>query len=280
MIVTMRVTVLTMVFAVLVPMVLLAGVQVTMDSESVGGETSDSSTMTVVIEGDDLRLDLPTTAGDDQQSLVILYRADVGVVGLVRHEKRVYIELDRETFESVVKDLDAVRGKIDELLQKVPEEQRQRAALRLREGVEPRSEIVLEAVDGNETVGSWSCRSWRVIRDGVIVQELATTEAEELGIGPAEAAVMIGFSNLFTDVTAELGAGFGRLLRNIPFLALDDPTQWPVQTRFVQDGQVFRQVTVTDVRRVETDASTFAVPPDYEKRNPLEGIRERLATSQ
>lgn len=192
-------------------------------------------------------------AGDGWQ----LYDRDSQAVFAVNPGEQSYTRLDKNAAGAIRAQMDALRARIENRVQQLPESQRAAARAAMVDQVPGLDsvdhQVGLDPTQRTETQAGVECRVFQVVRDGEPAETLCVSEPAQLGMSQDSFATVQSMFKLMQTMLA--GTGFDAV--GLPYLSLSG---MPVRFSDAISGERRRLVAVS--HDAIPDAR-FALPEDY-----------------
>lgn len=254
-----------------------AGVTMEMETKDFTASPPEQEAGTMKIEGNLLRID--SAAGGGRETSAI-YRGDRRALVMLDHGRRQYVELDRETMESLAGQLSAAMRQMEERLAELPPEQRAAVRKMMEQqmpGLAPGTDTAEKAstdireTGRRETVSGIPCTYFEAWRGGEKVRELCVAGWGDVAAGREALAVFEDMGDFFEEVMETFAEsspqGRGALpMPDNPFQDLARVDGFPVVVRLFEDGQVARETVITGIEESAVDPASFEVPAGYERQ--------------
>jgi len=214
----------------------------------------------LIADGSRLRLDL------DPGSSVI-FRADRGVLWLLDHEQRTYLEIEEGSARALAQRLHAANAEMRTRLQTLPEQPRSQTE-RLLDGVlgpeKPSPpEVGVRATGQREQVAGIACEGFEVTRNGEKVADVCRASFAEAGVPRERLAAVRQMAAFLRESAAALAP---ESLRRGGLEALSSFPQLdgvPLRVRAYRNGHLQMETRVTRVEERPARDEDFELPASY-----------------
>jgi hypothetical protein len=224
----------------------------------------------VQIEKDRMRAEFIGGSGDKQAAI---FDGAAGTLWLINYDRKTYTEMTRADVERIGTQVSDLMARMQAQMASMPPAQRAQmeAMMKGRLGAFAAMPKPQYRMLGSDRAGRWTCNKYEGFVDTEKVSEICTVDPAVLGATADELAITKqlaefaqrlipqGFEQMFGVGTTETQGYSGIPLRHISY----------------RNGQPVLSNEVTDVRRQSFDASTFQVPPGFEKQPMLGGNDRR-----
>jgi hypothetical protein len=126
---------------------------------------------------------------------------------------------------------------------------------------------VYELVASGEKVKDWDCDHLSATLNKEMYKEVWVAPWKELGVEPADLAVITALTEAFKSFAGDTQPFIGRKVQKS-----DKPIDgFPVKTVYYEDGNKIVREELKEIRKEDVDPKLFEIPADY-KEKPLEGM--------
>ena len=254
----------------------LAGVVVkTQETKSDGKK---SSTSTIYMEGDRLRVDF----NDGKQDMTVIFRDDKQLFWVINKNKGTYTEMTREQMEAMAEQvgdaMNQVNAQMAEAMKKMEKEmegmnEKQKEMMRKmmpnlknmggQQGAEMLPKTTYSA-QGSATVNAWNTTHYVGTEDGEKVEEVWAAEPSEMGLSKNDFSAFVKMGEFFKSFTDKMG-----VRNSIPIYGSEDQGYegLPVKSVRFENGKVTHTTEVTSVNKESISAGQFELDSNLKKEN-------------
>ena len=240
------------------------------------GRTETSETM---VEGKNLAMEVPASAGQGEGSAI--FRGDRKEMVIVDHGEKAYTVIDEEMLSAIGGQVNQAMAQVQEALKNVPEDQRAMVEQMLKQrmgdamgqaapqGSAPKSELV--KTGGKESHNGYRCTMYEIRLDGRKTHELCVTPWSEVegSTEARDAFLAIGdFAQEMMDSLSQMsgmanpGGDSFSVYRH--FQELDG---FPVVTRSFSGDELTDESLLRSSTRRTLDPADFEPPAGYKRRS-------------
>jgi len=244
-----------------------AGVEVTIETKEIHGDTADIDLGQMLIEGEMMSMEVK----DDPDQPQMVFNGERQELTLIDHNRGRYAVVDEEMFKEIAQQVNAALQMMEQNLSRMPAEQREMFEKMMKDKMpqrgEPRAKTEIKRTDEKETMAGYPCVKYEAIREGEKVREYWVTDWSKVE-GSEEVSKMYGklgefFRGLFESAGDSLP--FQEAFDANPFDEMSQLNGFPVVTRTFEGGSLDREATLKGVRSRPIDPETFAPPEGYDK---------------
>ena len=225
---------------------------------------------TISLEPDRLRMNNPQ--GE------MIYRADLHKVWMIDAQDHTYRELTPESMQQMRSQMSAAMAQMQQSLQSMPPEQRQRIeAMMAKRGMpggnpaQPK-QVTWTKAGASKTVGQWSCMPYKMSVNGADQATMCIAKLSDVGLTRDDMKAFISFSAFMQQGMPGGGSAtamydFDAMSKQIGFDGV------PVETTHAEPGGPAEVVgTLQSVEHKSIPADTFELPGGYTKQDmPMMG---------
>jgi hypothetical protein len=233
-----------------------AGVVVEQEQREPGAKAATGRTV-VSLDTGRVRVETATTDGEKQ---VLIFRAERRAVWILDPGEGTYYELSAAQVEKMRARMESAQREMAEQLAQLPPEQRRAVEQMMGQRMGGAAPLEVRALGGTQTVGTFTCARYDLLRGGERLQEVCAAPLEQLHMAAEE------FASL-----AELGRLFEPLGQQAPseqWNALEKLDGFPVKTVTYRDGQPVLEERVVRAERQTLVPNLFELPPGYRRVEP------------
>ncbi len=220
------------------------------------------------------RLKIVTVSTTPGSQPDMIYRGDQRLVWIVDHDRKSYIQMDRETMQQMANQFAGVYAELEARLAKLPPEQRAQAERmfkdRLPQATEtpPRGELINTGEP--QTINGYQCIKYEFYLNGVQDSELWVTRSSELN-----------FSSM-AELLESMGEFYSGLTRNLPggaesadfdFEIFGQLDGFPILIRNLDGDRVTTETLMRQIRTEEVRDDFFDPPEGYTKVSPMQRMK-------
>jgi hypothetical protein len=233
----------------------------------------------VYVEGAQLRADMPIPAaphgngpGPKGRAAVVLLDATRKRQIMIDETNKTYTEITEEDRKRMRAQMVSMRGQMQEQLKSMPAEQRKKMEAALgamgasspTPGTHKPSEWKYEATGAKKTVNGFACEMYRVTEDGHAREEVCISPWSAGLVKKEDFVALAKFGEemmdeMGLDKKAASGSVLGRL-NKAPGLPIS-------RVSIDEDGKRSGEEQIKSIKRGALDASLFAVPAGYTKKD-------------
>lgn len=236
-------------------------------SEGIVMETTPESLIRkIYIGGDRLRVDMAEDQYGAMGSIIFRRRPDADRLIVLDKSEKSYYELTSVEMEAVKAHIEQAMEMIKEILEGIPEDEREEAAPVIRSLLPPDYVGLVDIIDVEKSVvkeeegimvGGWKADRYAVYENGNKVNEAWFVEAGQFGLSGEDVGILKDFDE-FLEIPAP-GIVPGFLLSEIGGDAL-------IPVRIIEiggDGERLVMLEISEFRKDELDPGLFNIPEDY-----------------
>jgi hypothetical protein len=242
-------------------------------------QRADTGPSTVYVEGTQLRADMPVPAAPHANgppskghAAVVLLDAARKRQIMIDETNKTYTEITEEDRKRMRSQMESMRGQMQEQLKSLPPEQRKKMEAALgamgasspTPGAHKPSEWKYEALGAKKTVNGFACEMYRVTEDGHAREEVCISPWSAGLVKKDDFVALAKFgeemmTEMGLDKKAASGSVLGRL-NKAPGLPI-------TRVSIDEDGKRSGEEQIKSIKRGSLDASLFAVPAGYTKKD-------------
>jgi len=236
---------------------------------------SDSNVATLYLGDGKIRADV---VQKDKKSSIIFdaTKKDAPVMWVLDPEALTYTKVDKGA-------MDKIRGAVQSQLEmfntytaKMTQEEKAEFSQQYKKNLRQGEDIVkyddrmkksvYELVAPGENVKGWTCDHLKGTLNKELYKEVWVAPYAELGIEPADVAVVTAVTEAFKSFAGDTQPFVGRKVQKS-----DKPIDgFPVKTVYYEEGNKIVREELKEIRKEDVDPKLFELPADY-KETPLEG---------
>lgn len=188
------------------------------------GPVAARADTTLVYEGGDGRLEISMRPGeiriDDAGEAWQLYRADDETIYAVSPSDQSYTRLDKQAAEVIRDQMEALRARMENRVQQLPESRRaaaRAAMLSQVPGLDPdHQKIGLDRTGRTDNIAGVTCRVVQIVRNGEAAESLCVADADALSMSAGTFTTVKSMFGLLQTILA----GTGMATVGLPYLKL------------------------------------------------------------
>ena len=236
------------------------------------------------VEGDRMRSDMQGEDGKNTTSVIFLGKTDE--MYMIDHKKKTYLVMDRESIESLGKQMSEVMQQMQAALAKVPPAQREMMERMMKKKMaadpnykEP-SPPVVKSLGENGSVNGIDCEWKEVTRDGALSEKACVCDQDKIAGGREMVAIAQEMKDFAAGLTklAESASSFkmfgGGTMGEIGMTMTADLGGFPlISENFDGEGKLMRRSTFQSADEVSIPDEEFIPPSGYKKQTMKELTR-------
>lgn len=239
-----------------------------------GGESYTSLTK---IEGDRMRSD--TRGEDGKMAFSMIFLGETDEMYMIDHDKKTYLVMDRESIESLGKQMSEAMKQMEEALAKVPPEQREMMERMMKKKMasDPNSKEpsppVVRSLGERGSVNGIACEWKEVTRDDVISEKACVCDQSEIAGGEEMVAIAHEMKDFAAGLTklANSASSFkmfgGEAMGEIGMMMTPDLGGFSlISEHFDGEGKLMRRSTFQSADDVSVPAGEFTPPSGYKRQ--------------
>jgi hypothetical protein len=250
----------------------LAGVIFEMDQKYDGPE--ELNKITGKVEGNKLRMDFYRN-GAEQGSMI--YRGDRKEMITIDHQAKTCFVIDKETMDSLAKQMEQAMAQYEEAMKTVPPEHRKMMEEKFKQhmpgdvGGKSNVEPVIKKAGGGK-VNGYSCTKYDVYKGAEKVWQHCVTNWGNIEGGGEMQSVMHEMGDFMDQMTKSFAKSSGPLgssakFNRSVFNQLHKLDGFPVQALEFENGVVESESTLKSSKETSVDPTDFEPPVGYRKQS-------------
>ncbi|MEM1206993.1 MAG: hypothetical protein AAGN66_27415 [Acidobacteriota bacterium] len=257
---------------VLTAVPLEAGVEIKIRTVDHSAPTPRVETSVMTIEGHNLKLEMLTVSGTEQQRRGMIYQGQRERALVVDHGNKAYTPIDRGTIQKLGEDIQRTMAEIDRQIAELAPEQRQTVKKALEDAEKVSPAVVEKTEETGKTLGLETVK-YLVRRDGEIERETWVANWDQLPESDEVRAALEGMGGLLGElVKAFEGIASSTLGVQVfgegsnPFEDLERMGGFPVTTRNFKGKRMTSETSLQGIETKAVDPLSFNPPDSYELR--------------
>jgi hypothetical protein len=243
---------------------------ITWENKDLTSDPPEVQNSQAYVSGDKMMVEMEEgESQSDGPEDTMIYRGDKKQVWLVRHEKKSYMVLDKETMAGVSEQVSAAMKEMQERLAEMPEDQRKMIEEQMKgrmPGLGQQAPPVVETRKTGETktISGYECVCYENLVDGEKKSQIWVTDWKKAGVPSESFEVFKKMSRFFQEMLASMPAIAQQAAGDQMFQGMDDVDGFPVLFESYEGSEVTREVLFKEVEKKTIDPSTFEIPEGYE----------------
>jgi hypothetical protein len=238
-----------------------AGVVITTVEESYP-HSAETDTGKVFIGENAMRVE----SGADGEDNIVIFRNDRKVFWIINTNDKTYTEMTKNDIREIKNQMDKAMQMMEEQMKNLPPEQRAMMEQMMKGSSMPAQpeKTVYKKVASGLNVNRWKCDKYEGYRSGKLIEEVWTTEWENLGIQQKDFLVMQSMGDFVRELTKDVASHFH--VGSDEWEKEQGYPGIPVRKISYFMGRPKHKTEIMDVKREAIDPSLFDLSPGFRKQ--------------